>query len=1118
MNKIKYLKNQEFELNNPSNYNDLYFPLFNLRGLKSSITPSLNGDIKINQSSFLLYPTSSIDLKTSFMSRSMYIKAGYNLYNINGNTPRQMIYKDRVDVKCGMLYQNVIRQNTELEMNITSFIPLNDNVELNKIVIKNKKEKDLKIKIYGATPLYSRSADNIRDHRHVTSLLNKSTIVKNGIINKPEMSFNESGHHKNELIYGGFIYSNISVDNYYPDLDEFIGDSIIYPDTIKENVEYGYKVGDKIDGKEVLLGVSFKEIILKPSESISFLMGLFISSNDEEKDNYLLKYSDINQFDLELEKVKEYFKNELKDINVKMLDENYEDFIKWVSLEPILRKNFGCSFLPHHDYGKGGKGWRDLWQDLLALLLLKKDNDVREELINNFAGVRIDGSNATIIGNKKGEFLADRNNIVRVWMDHGAWPFITTNLYINETGDYKILFENQTYFDDQFSHYTHKLKAKPSSTVLKVDGKVYEGTILEHLILQNLVPIFNLGEHGMIKLEDADWNDGMDMGKENGESVAFTCLYAKNLMDLGVLLQDIGQRGIKDVEINEDIISLFDISDNSIEAMRKQINNYFDKVSTSLSNKKIKVPIIRLSRFLMYISFYISNKIKHQEQVSFGDEFAVNSYYDNDKNIFLDLEKGQMSLTGQVFDLMGRITPVEYLDKHVKTVKKYLYDESIKNYRLNTNTGPNMFNKGRFTSFSYGDKENGAVFSHMSIMYSNALFKNNVVDEASSILHNFYYYLSDFKKSHIYPGIPEYINNKGQGLYHFLTGSASWYIYTLRCEEFGIMGKYGHILLYPKLPKEAFLKGKVSFETFVGSYNIKVIYHNPKQLDFNEYVIKHISVNGRKIDVNQKFYLFKRHLKDGSIINVYLDEPRVNKYTKLDFELDFSKTKELPLDLFNYEIGDLHVNKELQYYSDKNVEIKDGCLTIVAKKEHIENNEYTSARINTYGKKSFGYGKLVVEAKIPSGKGTWPAIWMMPMNTKNDYNFWPYKGEIDIMEHNLRMKDYIHTSLHCNLYFHVTDTQRTVIKKVENATERFIEYGIIRDENYIEFLVDGKTFSIFRNGEYGYDISNHGWPFNKDYCLILNLAVGGFFGGEVDDNSLPQEFKIKSIKFYKKEN
>jgi len=103
------------------------------------------------------------------------------------------------------------------------------------------------------------------------------------------------------------------------------------------------------------------------------------------------------------------------------------------------------SFLPDHDYGKGGRGWRDIWQDLLSLILIEPA-EVRANLLNNFAGVRMDGSNATIIGAKMGEFIADRNAITRVWMDPRCVAVITTLLYINQTGDFDLLFEPASYF------------------------------------------------------------------------------------------------------------------------------------------------------------------------------------------------------------------------------------------------------------------------------------------------------------------------------------------------------------------------------------------------------------------------------------------------------------------------------------------------------------------------------------------------------------------------------------------------------------------------------------------------------------------------------------------------
>ena len=184
-------------------------------------------------------------------------------------------------------------------------------------------------------------------------------------------------------------------------------------------------------------------------------------------------------------------------------------------------------FLPHHDYGKGGRGWRDLWQDCLALLLMNPDG-VREMLLNNFQGVRIDGTNATIIGSKEGTFIADRNQITRVWMDHGVWPFVTTKLYIDQTGDLAVLEEEIPYFKDQQAGRGTKKDAawKEQDGCWQRDaaGNVYRGSVLEHLLLQNLTAFYEVGEHGHIRLRGADWNDALDMAGERGGE---RCIYQR---------------------------------------------------------------------------------------------------------------------------------------------------------------------------------------------------------------------------------------------------------------------------------------------------------------------------------------------------------------------------------------------------------------------------------------------------------------------------------------------------------------------------------------------------------------------------------------------------------------
>lgn len=161
---------------------------------------------------------------------------------------------------------------------------------------------------------------------------------------------------------------------------------------------------------------------------------------------------------------------------------------------------------------------------------------VRQMLIDNFGGVRFDGTNATIIGSKQGEFIADRNNIVRVWMDHGAWPYLTTSLYMQQTGDIEFLNEENTYFKDaqigRGEHRDNLWSDGEGNMQLSEDDTPYRGTVLEHLLIQHLTSFYDVGEHNHIRLRGADWNDGLDMAEKRGESVAFTALYGGNLRDL----------------------------------------------------------------------------------------------------------------------------------------------------------------------------------------------------------------------------------------------------------------------------------------------------------------------------------------------------------------------------------------------------------------------------------------------------------------------------------------------------------------------------------------------------------------------------------------------------------
>jgi cellobiose phosphorylase len=216
-----------------------------------------------------------------------------------------------------------------------------------------------------------------------------------------------------------------------------------------------------------------------------------------------------------------------------------------------------------------------------------------------------------------------------------------------------------------------------------------------------------------------------------------------------------------------------------------------------------------------------------------------------------------MTLTGQVFALMGDIASDEQARQIVRAADHYLYDASVGGYRLNTDFGPDAerlsMSLGRCFGFAFGHKENGAMFSHMAVMYAYALYKHGLVREGFRVLDSIYRHSQDFCLSRIYPGIPEYVEPGGRGMYPYLTGSASWYLLTMLTEVMGIRGRLGDLVLEPKLVPEQFdADGRASVLTLFAGRKLQVTYHNPDRLPWAAYTTASIRLNGAQIPYDQE--------------------------------------------------------------------------------------------------------------------------------------------------------------------------------------------------------------------------------------------------------------------------
>ncbi len=894
-----------FQIDAPHKNSFLYFPIANEAGMMSSITPNLNGDVKTGQNTFFNLPISSEDLHNTKSNRNFWVYIeGQGAWSATGTSALQnadMFNKEpaeKVTLQAGFLWHKVTHENNKLgiKSEITNFVPATQHkVELMRVALTNTGTDKIKITPTAAIPVYGRSAESVRDHRNVTSLLHRVYVVREGIEVQPAMTFDERGHKVNHVsynVYGVDDKGKVPLGA-FPMAEEFIGEggSYDWPETIILNSDKYLTNGGTVDGYEAIGALRFEEQLLLPGESKTYIIAMSVTADREGDKSGILEYFNLKGFEKLLNQTEGYWEDKLGKISFRSSDNKFDTWMKWVSLQPILRRIYGCSFMPHHDYGKGGRGWRDLWQDCLALLLMETDT-VRPQLLNNFGGVRLDGTNATIIGKGPGEFIADRNNISRVWSDHGVWPLFTTLLYLNQSGDLDFLLEKQTYFKDRLvmrsgsidTDWTPEYGSKQKCQ----NGETYTGTILEHILIQNLCAFFNAGENNNIRIENADWNDAFDMAAAKGETVAFTAFYAGNLLELGKLLLKLKDiKGVEQLEVASEIAVLFDTLTEGIDysnpsAKNELLKQYYNTCIHNISGKKVKLDTLKVSEDLNAKGRWLSQHIANNETVKSDEGFEwFNGYYDNaGKQVEGQTHSGvRITLTGQVFPIMMGISPKEKINSAVKAVNRYLYDSRLGSYRLNNNFNELKLDLGRCFGFAFGHKENGAIFSHMAVMYSFALYRQGFVSEGYEVLKSLYKICTDFDKARIYPGIPEYINQQGRGMYHYLTGSASWLMLLMLTEVYGVRGSTGDFLIQPKLKKEQFDKnGKAAVRTIFADRKITLIYKNVKHLDYGSYTVRSVTANGKIIEGS---------INKGSVI--------VSRATILNLDAYFENTFEIEL-------------------------------------------------------------------------------------------------------------------------------------------------------------------------------------------------------------------------------
>ncbi|MTB52549.1 family 16 glycosylhydrolase [Lewinella sp. W8] len=217
---------------------------------------------------------------------------------------------------------------------------------------------------------------------------------------------------------------------------------------------------------------------------------------------------------------------------------------------------------------------------------------------------------------------------------------------------------------------------------------------------------------------------------------------------------------------------------------------------------------------------------------------------------------------------------------------------------------------------------------------------------------------------------------------------------------------------------------------------------------------------------------------------------------------------------WNYDLGGHGWgNNELQHYTnrERNARQENGHLIIEAHREEYENRQYTSARLITRERASWNRGRVAVRAKLPSGVGTWPAIWMLGTDIRKVG--WPTCGEIDIMEHVGYEPDTIYGTVHTRAYNHSIGTHLSDNIYLPDAESAFHTYSVDWHDDRLEFALDGEVYFTFRKQA---GATRAEWPFDQPHYLLLNLAVGGNWGGSrgVDENIWPQRMEVDWVRVY----
>ncbi len=739
-------------------------------------------------------------------------------------------------------------QAVGLKAKLTLFVPTQDKVELLLGEITNISDEEQTIDVIPTIPIFGGSRAYVEYHRDVVRLYNKSEHDKSrsAILIKPGLEWVEGSTDASDITYfmKAMTESGKPGSQFYSDRESFLGPHFQW----REPLSLAAKLPARspVLGKEAVGAIEFSKITLKPNETFKFVVVTGIGFTQTQAEEVIQKYSYATAVQ-EKQKLEQFWLEQTSQKQIHSQDPNFDtSWNKWWFYQLCMRYWFGNTAHPQFDYGTDFSGWREIWQDMIGIILLNPDK-VKEHILKTLEGIRTDGTNATRFFARTKEFGSDEIN--GLWCDHPYWTTQAIWVYVQQSGHLDFFLQDGIkYFKDLYiSRGEGKDENWPKGTIGRhttKNGKEATGTVLEHLLTQILPMYFDAGKNGLLRIKRADWNDAVDQTK--GESTTFSMGLVQDLKDLARILEELKKRkGITTFSLFEELAELLGNNNLSVEKRNARLQQFLSRVDQPLSGKKKEIAVADLIADLKEKAKIMTDLIN--EKAWNGKSYIGYFYADGAPvdNLFL---------MPHSFAIFSGVAEGERLEKMIASVNQYLFNAKNGGYKLNA-PAYTKFNKkiGRITGFAPGTKENNAIFNHANLFWMYAMLRLGRCEAGAKAWQGVNPLNHEQTEALIPPFLPEYWISEdnthlaGKGEYPMLTGTAVWTRILFEQWVLGIRGELDGLRITPCLPATKQWQSCGIDTPFRGArYQIRI--KNPKLIENGK--IKSMLVDGKKIEGN----------------------------------------------------------------------------------------------------------------------------------------------------------------------------------------------------------------------------------------------------------------------------